>query len=264
VGHVEWVDFVRVDRMPGPGDIAHGTESWEEPAGGGAVAAVQLAQLAGEATLLTALGDDLPGHRAKEELEALGVRVEAVFRDAPQRRAITFVDDAGERTITTLGERLDPSGEDPLPWDELAGADAVYVTAGDPAAITAARRARVLVATSRILDTLKEAALPLDAVVGSARDPAERFAPADLDPPPSLAVLTKGTEGGTFWTVGGQTGEVPAYPLPGPVVDTYGAGDRFAAGLTYGLGAGKAVREALVQAARCGATAVTVRGAYGA
>jgi len=264
VGHVEWVEFVRVDRVPRAGDIAHGSEGWAEPAGGGGVSVVQLARLAGgEATLYTALGDDDLGHRAKEELERLGVRVEATFRDAPQRRAVTFVDDAGERTITTIGERLDPAGDDALPWEELAETNAVYVTAGDAAAIRAARRARVLVATSRILDRLQEAKVPLDAVVGSARDPAERFAPAELDPPPALAVLTGGTGGGTYWTVGGQTGEYPAYPLPGPVVDTYGAGDSFTAGLTFGLGSGKGVREALALAARSGATAVTRRGAHG-
>jgi ribokinase len=264
VGHVEWVEFIRVARVPGAGDIAHGSEGWAEPAGGGGVAVVQLARLAGgETTLFTALGDDELGHRAKDELEKLGVRVEVIFRDGPQRRAVTFVDDAGERTITTIGERLDPAGDDPLPWDELADTDAVYMTAGDAGAIRAARRARALVATSRILDRLQEAKVPLDAVVGSARDQAERFAPAELDPPPSLAVLTGGNSGGTYWTVGGQAGDYPAYPLPGPVVDTYGAGDSFAAGLTFALASGKGVREALAFAARCGATAVTRRGAHG-
>jgi ribokinase len=47
VGHVEWIWFGSVDRIPGPGEIAHATDDWEEPAGGGAVAAVQLAKLAG-------------------------------------------------------------------------------------------------------------------------------------------------------------------------------------------------------------------------
>ena len=47
VGHVEWVEFVRVPAVPQPGEIVHAFETWEEPAGGGAVAAVQLAQLAG-------------------------------------------------------------------------------------------------------------------------------------------------------------------------------------------------------------------------
>jgi ribokinase len=51
---------------------------------------------------------------------------------------------------------------------------------------------------------------------------------------------------------------------PGPVGDAYGAGDSFAAGLTYGLGAGMDIADAVRLAARCGATAMTGRGAYGA
>ena len=58
VGHVEWIEFARVERVPAPGEIVHASEAWEEPAGGGAVAAVQLARLAGECLFLTALGDD--------------------------------------------------------------------------------------------------------------------------------------------------------------------------------------------------------------
>src|SRR5215204_5751833 len=73
VGHVEWIEFVRVERMPVAGEIVHAAEAWEEPGGGGAVAAVQLAKLGGGATFFTALGDDQLGHRAKAELEALGL-----------------------------------------------------------------------------------------------------------------------------------------------------------------------------------------------
>src|SRR5262249_57454969 len=51
VGHVEWVEFARVDHMPEPGEIVHALETWEEPAGGGAVAAVQLAHLPGSGPL---------------------------------------------------------------------------------------------------------------------------------------------------------------------------------------------------------------------
>src|ERR671937_2730239 len=97
VGHVEWVEFARVDHVPVRGEIVHALETWEEPAGGGAVAAVQLARLAGACLFLTALGDDELGHRAKRRLEALGVRVEAAWRPEPQRRAIVHVDGASER-----------------------------------------------------------------------------------------------------------------------------------------------------------------------
>ena len=44
VGHVEWIDFIRVEEVPRPGEIVHASEAWSEAAGGGAVAAVQLAE----------------------------------------------------------------------------------------------------------------------------------------------------------------------------------------------------------------------------
>ena len=68
VGHVEWIRFCRVERVPGPGEIAHSTEDWEQAGGGGGVAAIQLAQLAGQAALYTVLGDDELGRRSREEL----------------------------------------------------------------------------------------------------------------------------------------------------------------------------------------------------
>src|SRR5947209_12989631 len=109
VGHVEWVEFARVGRVPGPGEIITAERDWMLPAGGGAVAAVQLARLAGECTLYTALGDDEIGRRSREGLEELGVIVEAALRpDEPTRRAFTFLDSAGERTITVIGHRLAP------------------------------------------------------------------------------------------------------------------------------------------------------------
>ena len=64
VGHVEWCEFAEVPHVPKPGEIVHATRTFDEPAGGGAVAAVQLRKLAGEATLFTAFGDDETGRRS--------------------------------------------------------------------------------------------------------------------------------------------------------------------------------------------------------
>ena len=119
VGHLEWVEFARVEAMPASGDIVHATDVWAEAAGGGAVAAVQLARLAGDATLFTVLGNDELGRRARKQLTAQGVTVRAVVAKEPQRRAFTLVDAAGERTIIVLGGKLRPSGEEGnLPWEE--------------------------------------------------------------------------------------------------------------------------------------------------
>ena len=97
-------------RVPLAGEIVHADNWWSEAAGGGAVAAVQLAKLNGRATFFTALGNDDHARRAAAELRGHGVEVEAVVRDRPQRRAVALLDSDGERTIVVQGERLVPRG----------------------------------------------------------------------------------------------------------------------------------------------------------
>jgi ribokinase len=53
-----------------------------------------------------------------------------------------------------------------------------------------------------------------------------------------------------------------AAPLPGPVVDTYGAGDSFSAALCFALARGDELTDALAVAARAGAAVVTGAGPY--
>jgi ribokinase len=262
VGHVEWVEFARVGHQPAAGEIVHATEAWEEAGGGGAVAAGQLAKLAGAADFFTALGEDALGRRADAALGQLGVTPHVAWRPEPQRRAFVHVNAGGERTITVIGDRLNPQAADPLPWGEMQRTDAVYVTAGDAASVRAARAARTLVGTPRALETLAEAGGELDALVASSSDRGERYEPGDLDPPPRVVVRTEGACGGHWEARDGTTGRWQATPLPGPIVDAYGCGDSFAAGLTYALGAGLPIAEAVELAARCGAACLTGRGPY--
>ncbi|HMF83654.1 MAG TPA: PfkB family carbohydrate kinase [Acidimicrobiia bacterium] len=262
VGHVEWIEFAHVERVPEPGEIVHALDSWEEPGGGGAVAAVQLARLAGSCLFLTALGDDELGHRAHRELTSLGVRVEAAWRPEPQRRAFVFTDAHAERTITVMGDRVGPRGHDLLPWSELAGADGVYLTAGDPDAVRAARAARTLVSSARTIEPLAAVGVQLDMLVSSSRDTGERYTSGDVQPPPRLVARTAGAAGGRIEAADGRTSEWTAAALPGPPIDAYGAGDCFAAGVTFGLAAGWSPQDALALGARCGASCVTGRGPY--
>jgi ribokinase len=263
VGHVEWVRFALVDRVPAPGGIAHSIEAWEGAGGGGAVAAVQLANLAGTCLFLSALGADRVAEDVRADLRRRKVELHAATRSEPTRTALTMIDDARERTIVTFGDRLQPADDDPLPWERLEEADGVLFTAGDAETVPLARRARVLVATTRVLDVLAESQVALDAVVGSARDPAERYEPGRLEQRPGLVVRTEGAHGGTWEAADGRRGRYEAAEPPGPIVDTYGAGDSFQAGFTFGLARGLDVEHALVLAARCGAYAVTGRGPTG-
>src|SRR5712691_10019164 len=83
----------------------------------------------------------------------------AAHTSEAQRRAFTYVDSDGERTITVLGRKLIPSGEDgSLPWEELGRCEAVYVVSGE--------------------------------------DAGERFEPGELEPPPRYVVTTSGSLGG--------------------------------------------------------------------
>jgi ribokinase len=211
IGHVEWCQFVRVDQMPRTGEIVHTVEEWEEPGGGGSLAAVELVRLAGDCLFFTALGDDDLGRQARRELEHRGVTVHASQVREPTRRAIVHVDDVGERTITVLGKKLLPRGDDAnLPWEELARTDAVYFCSGDLAALRVARKARIVVATARELGTLRRASVELDALVGSGEDEDERYHPGELDPPPKLVVTTSGALGGWAQPGGPSAGRRPS------------------------------------------------------
>jgi ribokinase len=259
VGHIEWLEFVPVEHVPRPGEIVHATESWEQAAGGGSVAAVQLAQLADSVDFFTVLGSDEHGELARAELQARGITVHATVADAPQRSGFTFLDETGERTITTIGRKLHPRGHDEtLPWHELGHCEAVYFCAGDADALVAARRARVLVATARELSTLRQSSVELDALVSSGKDEAERYHPGQIDPEPRLVVTTSGRLGG--WAQPG--GPYTAAPLPPDPADAYGAGDCFAAGLAFALAAGLEGLAALDFAARCGAGALAGPGVH--
>jgi ribokinase len=194
-------------------------------------------------------------------LRARGVIVHAARRPQPSRFVFTMLDAGGERTIVTVGERLQPAGSDVLDWDRLATIDGVYFTAGDSGALAAARSARTLVVTPRAGD--HEAGLStaphVDATVFSSDDPDEVHWASDWEPHSRLLVATNGAHGGRWW--GESSGEWPAAPVPGPIKDSYGCGDSFAAGLTFGLASGRSVAEATEIGARCGAEMLTRVGA---
>ena len=94
VGHVEWVDFVPVERFPKPGEIIHASGAFARAAGGGGVVAVVLAELGADVDFYCALGRDELGRAAAAQLTDRGVRVHPAWRDEPTRRA---VDAAGPR-----------------------------------------------------------------------------------------------------------------------------------------------------------------------
>ena len=104
VGHVEWVEFLAVDQLPRPGAIGHALRSLQEPAGGGAVVAVQMARLQQQPVqFFTALGRDSVGEACVKRLQDLGLEVHVAWREAPTRRGVSMVDAEGDRAITVIG-----------------------------------------------------------------------------------------------------------------------------------------------------------------
>jgi ribokinase len=252
VGHVEWVEFVEVPRMPAPGDILGAQSAFARAGGGGGVVAPVLVDLGAEVDFFCALGDDGPGHAAAEELSRRGVRLQVAWRSEPTRRAVTLLA-GGERTIVTIGERLAPHGDDRLDWGRLEGADGVYFTAGDVAALERARAAGVVVASPRGREALSDGPT-VDALVYSGSDHDERRWARRLANRARLLVETRGGQGGA-WR-GESEGEWAAAPLPGPARDTYGCGDSFAAAFTFSLSAGETVADAAALGAEWGAHAL--------
>gem|GEM_PF-3836107 len=154
VGHVEWARFLAVERFPAEGEIVHARAAFAQAAGGGGVVARALAWLGAEVHFFCALGRDRIGVSAQRELAAAGVHLHVALRDQPTRRAVTLIGPGRERTIVTVGKRLEPSGGDPLPWELCARAQALYLTAADASAHALARRCPLLVASPRTGEAL--------------------------------------------------------------------------------------------------------------
>jgi ribokinase len=258
VGHVEWVDFVPVAQFPGRGDVVHAEGAFSRAGGAGSVVAAVLADLGAEVDFFCALGRDPQGEGAAAELSERGVRMQVEWREQPTRRAVTLLEDDGERTIITIGERLDPRGADPLDWARLSGADGAYFTAGDAGALEHARAASLLTASPRGRAAL-DGGPTIDALIFSAHDRDERQWAERLEHRARLLVATEGEHGGRWW--GESEGRWAAVTPPGPPRDAYGCGDSFAAAFTFALAAGWPVADAARLGAEWGARALTRVGA---
>jgi ribokinase len=261
VGHVEWVTHAR-GAFPPPGGIARLADPFDEPAGGGAVAAAQIAKLGVETHFFTALGADEAGERAASALRGLGVRVHAARREQPQTRAVSVTGPDGDRSIAVVGAATDARADDDLPWELLGDCDGAYFTGRDPETLRRARAARRLVVTARRRRALVDSRVGPDVVLGSASDPDESL--EDLDVDAEAWVLTEGGRGGRHRRRGGSWERFAPADPPGPAVDTYGCGDSFAGGLTAGLARGLGLADALRLGARCGAAVLTGRGGLAA
>jgi len=251
IGHVEHVTIARVPALPAPGDIVHLDHPAVIAGGGGGIAFFQFARSPAELHLFTALGNDDAAWAVESRIAATGSHVYAARRDKPHTRDVVLVTPDGERTIVVIGEPLHPRHDDPLPWQMLAACDAAHFTAQDPEALKLARRARLLVVTARRAQALGRSGVRADVVVGSAVDPREASSLADYAVPPAALIMTDGAHGGSVETSDGVLRFIA--PASEPAVGAYGAGDSFAAALTWYLARDLPLVEACTRAAHHGA-----------
>ena len=261
IGHVEWVTFLKVDQLPLAGNISHAKDCFEEPAGGAAVAAVQMSRLInGPVDLITSLGKDSFGEKCYERLTELGLNLKVAWREKPTRKGISLISKDGERAITVIGDRLQPIASDNLPWNEMKNYDGIFITATDKEGIRLAREAKFLSATPRTGEkTLKNSKVKINALIGSALDPGEEINHDELIPKPDIYIATKGKSGGTIFPYNQSYKSITPSSKE---IDTYGCGDCFAGGVTTALSANLNLNKAINIGAYCGAECSTHYGPY--
>ena len=233
VGHVEWINFLKVDQLPKPGVISHSEKSLEYPAGGGSIIAKTLSELTlNQIHFFTALGNDDYGDRCFKILSNMGIKLHVAWRDKPTRRGFSMIDSQGERAITVIGERLAPNYRDNLDWDILKKMDGIFITASDSEIFKMARSASILCTTPRVgINTINKSNVSLDGLIGSNLDPGEEFSFSELLVKPKYTIKTEGEKGGIIF----PGGRYEALINKDRKVDSYGCGDSFAAGILYGM-----------------------------
>ena len=233
VGHIEWINFLKVDQLPKKGVISHSEKSLELPAGGGSVIAKTLCELTqNQIHFFTALGNDDYGDRCFKILSSMGIKLHVAWHDKPTRRGFSMIDSQGERAITVIGERLAPNYKDNLDWSILKKMDGIFITASDSAIFKIARSAPILCTTPRVgIDTINKSNVLLDGLIGSNLDPGERFSLPELSVKPKYIIKTEGEKGGIIFP-GGRYKALKNKKLK---VDSYGCGDSFAAAILYGM-----------------------------
>ena len=243
IGHLEWINFLKVDLLPKPGIISHANKSLELPAGGGALIVKTLFELSkNEIHFFTSLGKDYYGKKSFEFFEKIGINLHVAWRSESTRKGFSLIDNNGERSITIIGKRLAPTYDDDLDWEILKEMDGIFITAGDNKLLQKARAANILCATPRVgVDVINKSKIILDALVGSNLDPDESFLLSELNKKPRYIIKTEGDKGGLYI----PGGRFSAIKNNEPEIDSYGCGDSFAAGILYGLASNWPIEKAL-------------------
>jgi sugar/nucleoside kinase (ribokinase family) len=226
--------FVGLEALPGPGEERFAGDMLRSP-GGGAITAVGASRLGLKTALVAPLGDDLAGRFVRRALKEEGI---AVGEPRGSRTPTTVVMPvAGERSMVTVdpGVRARASDLEPLSpravaatleqMDLLPPGLRTYVTCGDDdARAFAGRLPHVQHRMCALFVNRREAAVLTNADTPEA-------AAEGLAEVAETAVVTLGPNGAVAW-IDGRPLSVPGVD-DGPVIDTTGAGDLFAAAFAW-------------------------------
>ena len=268
---------MRVPRLPVAGETLLGGEFVSGHGGKGSNQAVAARRLGADVTFLTAVGDDVMGHAARELWRTEGVDASAAVT-APVSTMVGWimVEPSGENRIAiatgALGH-LRPEHVEAF-FPQLAEAEIVVVSLEIPlhTAIAALRLAHEA-GTVTLLNPAPAQRLPdpcwtdIDLLTPN-RTEAAILLGLDPDGPESAdalaiglhrrsgatVILTRGADGALICDDRGLT-DVPPVP-PRAVVDTTGAGDAFTAAVAVELAAGRSVDDAAHFASQVGAHVV--------
>jgi ribokinase len=276
VGSLNLDATVRVPRLPLPGETVMGRGHSHDTGGMGANQAVAAARLGRSVEMVGMVGSDDAGDRLLAALAAAGVGTSRVRRSTSLATglALIMVDDAAENTIVVI-----PSANGALtPGDLDAGVigEAAVVLLQLEIPLETVEAAAALARGKVVLNPAPAHPLPaalLDRVDVLVPNRTELALLAGAEPPATMeeaAALARSLEGpkgvvvtlgaeGALVVVRGRAEHVPAPQVA--AVDPTGAGDAFCAGLADALVRGAGLVEASRWAVRCGAAAVTRRGA---
>jgi sugar/nucleoside kinase (ribokinase family) len=244
VGHTALDHICRVPTLPPRNGSTAITDHEVFFGGGAANIASGIGRLGGDATLVSAVGNDFFGGDYERWLESLGVRLR-LYRvaDAHTPTAFMFTDEGGDQiTFFEWGaSRVFATSEPPaFPFVHMATADPAFnVKVAEKAAFASFDPGQDLYRYERdqlcaILGNISILFANQHEVEGMCR--ILQMSREDLANLVPIAVFTKGAEGSTLWVRGDKAQHVPALPVK--MVDPTGAGDAFRAGFLTGTAMG--------------------------
>lgn len=256
LGSVNLDLIVQVQDLPKAGETVTGGAYTALPGGKGANVAVAARRLGAETEIMAAVGEDDYAAQALINLEREGVYLDAVRRvDAHTGLAFITVSEDGENQIAVASganaayapQHVPKLCSDVLITQFEIPTETIEAALHDYKGFVAVNASPVRSGIDKILERA-------DLIIVNEGEAAQY----DLDNHDGLVAITLGAKGAKLY----RKGELIATAIPPKVdvVDTTGAGDAFAAGLTVALAEKQSPQEALEFACAVGALTATKLG----